>query len=642
MSLWFNSKHKEYYGEDGGYVKEYLEDVIKKHTEKTPLDHPDGSVTTAKIANGAVTTEKIRDKNITEPKLADGSVSERTIASNAVTSGKIKDNSVTDAKIGERTVTINKKSVTAQITSLMQSLSNEIERVKSDSPDMPEEFSKLKEQIGSIEDLKAGDGVTTFEKNLVSAINSLVYGQSVEAKKLDDYNENWEPSAPNYDSLAGDGRYLVNHYREGYGGEPDSLYYVGTEIVSVARFEINYEGDQHNDAILAVMLQYSVYKNCHKFRYGIDDHEKMIWNDWTELVMSDQVADLTDKLDAHKSAAVLDHPDGSVTTDKIADGAVTADKIPSKEIDGLLINDKTIDERVIKDGAVTHAKLAENSVWEANLGRLSVTNDKIANNAVTSNKIEDGAVTSAKIPDNAVTENKIHDRAVTSVKIGKGAVVHENMADNSVWRNNIGHNAVEEYNIADGSVATAKIADNAVTNAKLADNAVSLRNMDAEVLQKCGAAASAVLAHPFWPTNQEWLDKDTGKWEFQFDIPQITIKDTVFGEISLPEQKLSYNGHSDPTGQEKKLYLYAKYELENPVQGPDAKPLVSFRGGTAQILEKWSGAPISYIEVNENAATAVYVCLMYVTTEATDPECTGYTGIYYWGGNTKEITFLHN
>ena len=593
MSFWLNSKHKEYYGEDGGYIKERLEAALNKHIEKTPLDHPDG----------AVTTEKIRDKNVTEPKLADGSVSERAIAANAVTSGKIKDKSVTDEKIGERTVTINKKSVTAQVTSLMQSLSNEIERAKSDSTDMPEEFSKLKEQIGNIEDLKAGDNMPNFEKSLVSAINSLVYGQSIEAEQLDDYNENWEPSAPNYDSLAGDGRYFINHYREGYGGEPDSLYYVGTEILSVARFEINYEGDKYTDAILAVMLQCSVYKNSYKFRFGIDDHEKMIWNDWTELVMSDQVADLTSKLDTHKMAAVLDHPNGSVTTAKIADGAISEGKIAG--------------------GAVTHVKLAENSVWEKNLGSQAVTNDKIANGAITFNKIQDGAVTTAKMADGAISEGKISGGAVTHVKL----------ADNSVWHNNIGHNAVEEYNIADGSV----------TNAKLADNAVGLRNIDAEVLQKCGAAASAVLAHPCYPMNEEWLDTDTGRWELQFSLPQITIKDTVFGEISLPKQEITYSGQAEEGTQ--KFYIYAKYELENPIQDPDDKPLVRFSGDTPQILKKESGTPINYIEVNGNEATAVYVFLVYVTTEGYPPgpdyERTPYKGSYNWNTDT-EITFLHS
>ena len=61
--------------------------------------------------------------------------------------------------------------------------------------------------------------------------------------------------------------------------------------------------------------------------------------------------------DAHTSAAVLDHPDGSVTEGKIADGAVTEDKILS----GAVTADK------IADGAVTGNKLAESSIEETHL-----------------------------------------------------------------------------------------------------------------------------------------------------------------------------------------------------------------------------------------------------------------------------------
>jgi hypothetical protein len=69
----------------------------------------------------------------------------------------------------------------------------------------------------------------------------------------------------------------------------------------------------------------------------------------------------------HKNASVLDHPDGSVTTAKLAAYSVTAEKLASN--------------------AVTNAKLAVNAV----------TTEKIANASVTTNKLEDHAVTAIKL-----------------------------------------------------------------------------------------------------------------------------------------------------------------------------------------------------------------------------------------------------
>ena len=70
---------------------------------------------------------------------------------------------------------------------------------------------------------------------------------------------------------------------------------------------------------------------------------------------------------AHKSAEELDHPDGSVTTRKIADNAISQSK---------LSND-------------------------------CVAQSKIINGAVTTNKIGDGAVTNKKIEDGAITLEKL-------------------------------------------------------------------------------------------------------------------------------------------------------------------------------------------------------------------------------------------
>lgn len=48
--------------------------------------------------------------------------------------------------------------------------------------------------------------------------------------------------------------------------------------------------------------------------------------------MAQDISDLTASLTTHREAATLDHPDGSVTTDKLADGAVTTEKLASEAV----------------------------------------------------------------------------------------------------------------------------------------------------------------------------------------------------------------------------------------------------------------------------------------------------------------------
>lgn len=78
----------------------------------------------------------------------------------------------------------------------------------------------------------------------------------------------------------------------------------------------------------------------------------------------------------HREAAVLDHPDGSVITEKLRDGAVVE--------------------------------------------------NKLAGNAVSEGKIRDGAVTERKLADSAVTVNKIKNGAITDEKIGERTIIYEN------------------------------------------------------------------------------------------------------------------------------------------------------------------------------------------------------------------------
>jgi len=73
-----------------------------------PVDIPDGSITTAKLADGAVTTAKLADLAVTSAKIADGAVTSAKIADLAVTTAKIADLAVTSGKIADGAVTTGK------------------------------------------------------------------------------------------------------------------------------------------------------------------------------------------------------------------------------------------------------------------------------------------------------------------------------------------------------------------------------------------------------------------------------------------------------------------------------------------------------------------------------------------------------
>lgn len=129
----------------------------------------------------------------------------------------------------------------------------------------------------------------------------------------------------------------------------------------------------------------------------------------TGLTVYDQLVSLKTVLDLaltnHKNAAVLDHPDGSVTTAKLADGGVTTAKL----------GDSQVTTNKIADSQITTVKVADLSIITEKMVDLSITTGKIAVGAITTEKLADGAVTSAKL-DAAIAETG-------------GAALNSHMAD---------------------------------------------------------------------------------------------------------------------------------------------------------------------------------------------------------------------
>ena len=66
-----------------------VKDAIEAHKNAIVLDHPDGSITTAKINNKAITTDKIYEKAITTDKIADGAIGNVQIRNGSITEEKL-------------------------------------------------------------------------------------------------------------------------------------------------------------------------------------------------------------------------------------------------------------------------------------------------------------------------------------------------------------------------------------------------------------------------------------------------------------------------------------------------------------------------------------------------------------------------
>ena len=94
-------------------AKQATKEEFDEHKEAVTLDHPDGSVTAAKLADGSVITAKIADNAVTESKLGNGAVTAEKLGAEAVGTSKIEDGAVTTDKLGTNSVDSGKIADTA-------------------------------------------------------------------------------------------------------------------------------------------------------------------------------------------------------------------------------------------------------------------------------------------------------------------------------------------------------------------------------------------------------------------------------------------------------------------------------------------------------------------------------------------------
>lgn len=115
----------------------------------------------------------------------------------------------------------------------------------------------------------------------------------------------------------------------------------------------------------------------------------------------------------HKTNTVLGHPDGSVTTAKVADGAITTVKLA----DGSVVTAKIV------DGSITSLKIANSAVGTVQLADGGVVTTKLADGSVTTTKLADGNVTLAKLAEDAKdSANHTYSGVVPSTSTTKTAI----------------------------------------------------------------------------------------------------------------------------------------------------------------------------------------------------------------------------
>ena len=361
------------------WAAEYAKQVLADHKERTPIDHPDGSVTTLKIGDGAVsaeklasasvttaklddqavTTDKIDDYAVTTVKIAQSAVAGRSIANGAVDGRCIADGAVTTEKLADKAVTGD-------------NIANNTIKAKNMAPN-------------AIKEAAIEDGAVTTEKIADYAVGQQQLAQGAVS------NSRIQNDAVDERCIA-----------------PNSVGFEALKVASVG-----------NAAIIPGCIQ-----NRHMADDSIGTDELINGavtgiKIATDAIIWQKIADgavITDKI-----------ADGAVTAEKLADGTVTYDKIDDSDNKLVRYNDEISNEdnQYLVSDCFTCAAQSDKFLFPsdfayptANKTSMPKIIDELYNRQVTTSMVADKAITAAKIADGVIPSAGLITYSTTPQRIG--------------------------------------------------------------------------------------------------------------------------------------------------------------------------------------------------------------------------------
>lgn len=385
------------------WAAEYAKRAVKEHRTKSPLDHPDksvtssklgdSSVTTEKIASGAVvgskigskavTTDKVDDYAITTVKIAQGAVNndridsgavdERCIADGAVTTEKIADYAVGQQQLAQAAVSNNRIQNDAVDERCIAPNSVGFEALKVASvgnaaiiPGCIQNRHMADDSIGTDELINGA--VTGIKIATDAVIWQKIANGAVITDKIADGAVTAEKLAEEYAKSAGSGSTIQNVDLDTLTQNGIYSVYCDHEKSEEYHFpQLTVNGGIEIGAHEGSIIVTENLDGCSQLyiNYGMDSvgddtakptiaYRTLNNNSGTWIVDSDWK--FTD-----------DIADGSVTTDKVADYAITQGKLAQAAVVNNRISSGAVDERCLASNAVTTVKVADKAITAAKI-----------------------------------------------------------------------------------------------------------------------------------------------------------------------------------------------------------------------------------------------------------------------------------